>query len=442
MVGMLTMILQISFMFVLLSLLLITPAQSSRAAFEAPVEELDRIVAVVNDDVIVLSELENRIRSIKAHLRQNGTPVPPRAVLQKQVLERLILDRLQRQMAEQLGIRVDDESLNRTLQTMAERNGLGLRQFRDVLEKDGYNFAKFREQVRDEMLISQVQQRQVENRIHVSEREIDSFLATRAKQGNPEHQYRLGHILIAVSETASTAQIAAARERANEVLKRLRDGASFATQAVAVSDGQQGLQGGDLGWRKGVELPTLFADTVRAMEVGDIHGPLRSPSGFHIVTLVDKRGDGRHIVTQTHTRHILIRTDELTSDAKAETQLSQLKERIEQGEDFAVLARSHSDDPSSAGKGGDLGWVSGGDMVPAFEEVMDNLDAGQISDPFRTPFGWHIVEVLDRRKHDETESVRRAKAKEQIRQRKQEEELQNWVRQLRDEAYVQLRLVE
>lgn len=424
----------------LLTLSVIDLAPAASRFTNPAVTPLDSIVAVVNDDVIVESELANRLRTIRARLREAGTPLPAATVLERQVLERLILDRLQLQLADRLGVRVEDENLNRALREMAERNGLGLGQFRDVLEKDGFDFAAFREEIRQQMLITQVQQRQVDARIRVSEREIDNQLATEAKQGNAETAYHLAHILIAIPEAASAEEIAAARAEADEVVKSIGQGASFASAAVAHSAGQQALQGGDLGWRREPELPTIFSGVVPQMAVGDIRGPMQSPSGFHIIELLDKRGEERHIVQQSRARHILIQTKEGTNDAEAQNRLAQLRERIEAGDAFAELARAHSEDPASAAKGGELGWVNPGDMVLEFREAMARLKPGELSQPFRTQFGWHVVQVLERRNYDDTEELRRLSAKEEIRERKAEEELQSWLRQLRDEAYVELRL--
>jgi len=404
--------------------------------------ELDRIVAVVNDQVIVESELESRMRTVRAQLRQSGTPAPPRNVLRRQVLERLILDKLQLQMARNLGVQVDDNTLNQAVARLAEQNGMTLRRFRDIIERDGFDFAQFRENIRNELTIRRLQQRRINDRVKVTQREIENYLATKANQSNPHREYRLSHILISVPEAASADEIDAARAEAEDVLARLRAGADFAQTAVAVSDAQQALEGGDLGWRKRQELPTLFAPLIQDMAPGEVSDIVRSPSGFHIVKLVNVRGEDRVMVTQIRARHILIRTDELTSDGDARRQLEQLKRRLENGADFAELARAHSDDRSSAIDGGDLGWLSPGDAVPRFEQTISRLPPGRISEPFRTQFGWHIAEVVDRRRHDSTEDVRRARAVEQIRQRKAEQELQNWLRRLRDEAYVELRLRE
>jgi peptidyl-prolyl cis-trans isomerase SurA len=404
--------------------------------------ELDRIVAVVNEDVIVHSELENRMRSVVAQLRQTGVPPPPDDVLQKQVLDRLILDRLQLQLAKENGIRVDDETLNRSVADIARQNKLTLREFRDILERDGYDFASFREEIRNELLKRQVQQRQVTNRIQVTSRDVDNFLATLEKQGGDESEYHLGHILISVPDGAAPEQIADARDEAEDIIARLEAGADFERTAVAESDGQQALEGGDLGWRKAAELPTIFEDVAPNLSEGEVSAAIRSPSGFHIIKLFGVRGGERHVIDQTHARHILVKPNEVLSTADARLRLSQLRTRILGGADFSQLARANSQDPGSAMKGGDLGWLSPGDTIPVFERQMDELAANAVSPPFETEFGWHIVQVLGRRERDSTDEVRRAKAAEQLRVRKIEEELQNWLRQIRDEAYVEYRLDE
>jgi len=313
---------------------------------------------------------------------------------------------------------------------------------RDVLENDGYDFAEFRAQVRSQIRISQVRQRNVGDRVIVSNRDVDSFLAMQAKQGPADNEYHLSHILLALPDGASPEQIAKTRARAGELLQRLRDGANFAEMAVAESDGQRALEGGDMGWKKASQLPTIFSRVVPAMNVGDVSEVIRSPSGFHIVRLAEVRGEDKHIVMQTLSRHILIRTNEVISDEEAQTRLEQLKLRIEGGEDFGDLARSHSDDRASAINGGELGWLSPGDLIPKFEKVADNLALDEVSKPFKTQFGWHIVQVVERREYDNTEEVMRSKAREQIRERKAEEEGQAWLRQLRDSAYVEYRLDE
>lgn len=411
-------------------------------AFGQPSEiaELNGIAAIVNDDVIVQTELRNRLRSVKSRLRQSGTLPPSDRVLVRQVLERLVLERLQLELATQSGIRVDENQLNQSIADMARRNGLSLSQFRDVIERDGFNFADFREEIRNEMLISEVRRREVGNRVSVSEQEVDNFLANQDLQGDSAAEYRLAHILIAVPEGASDEQIGAAEARTLELLQALRAGEDFAQTAAAVSDGQQALQGGDLGWRTKDKLPTLAADVIVSMKPGEITDPIRSTSGFHLVKLVERRGGAKQVITQALARHILVRTDELTSDDDARRHLEQLKDRLEQGDEFGDLARSHSDDTGSAANDGSLGWVNPGEVVPRFEMEMNKLAPGEISDPFKTRFGWHVLQVQERREHDSTQEVRRAKAVEEIRERRLEEGMQTWLRQLRDEAYVELRL--
>ena len=410
----------------------------------APGADLDRIVAIVNDDVIAWSELEARLGRIRDDLRQSGTRLPPQDELRRQVLERLILLRIQLQLARAAGIRIDDERLNRTLLRIAEQNGLTLREFRDALERDGYDFAKFREDVREEIMISEIRKRRVENQIRISQRDVDDYLSTMESRGAEadRHQYRIGHILIAVPDGASSEEIAEANAGAGGVLDEIRAGADFATMAVTHSDGRQALQGGDLGWRQASDLPTIFGDAVPRLEVGEVAGPIRSASGFHLVKLIDKRDGERQIVRQTRARHILIALDELTDDAGARRQVSALHERIVNGEDFGELARIHSDDAGSAPKGGELGWIDPGNTVPVFERAMDSLAPGELGEPFESQYGWHIVQVLERRERDDTETSRRAEAMRTLRARKIEENLEAWIRQVRDEAYVEYRLDE
>ena len=410
----------------------------------APGADLDRIVAIVNDDIIAWSELEARLGRIRDDLRQSGTRLPPQDELRRQVLERLILLRIQLRLARAAGIRIDDERLNRTLLRIAEQNGLTLREFRDALERDGYDFAKFREDIREEIMISEIRKRRVENQIRISQRDVDDYLSTMESRGAEadRHQYRIGHILIAVPDGASSEEIAEANAGAGGVLDEIRAGADFATMAVTHSDGRQALQGGDLGWRQASDLPTIFGDAVPRLEVGEVAGPIRSASGFHLVKLIDKRDGERQIVRQTRARHILIALDELTDDAGARRQVSALHERIVNGEDFGELARIHSDDAGSAPKGGELGWIDPGNTVPVFERTMDSLAPGELGEPFESQYGWHIVQVLERRERDDTETSRRAEAMRTLRARKIEENLEAWIRQVRDEAYVEYRLDE
>jgi len=402
--------------------------------------EIDRIVAVVNDDVVMASELNDKIQSVKERLQQQGTPLPPDPVLKKQVLDRLIMTKLQLQMADRTGIKVDDETLNRTISNIAAQNKVSLSDFRKILEKDGYSYDQFRDDIRNQIKISRLRQRAVDDRVYVTDREINNYLATQEHQGQTEQEYHLAHILIAMPPSPSAKQLDETRKKAEMVLQKLKSGSDFAEVAASYSDGQQALDGGDLGWRKSSEVPTLFTDIVADMKKGDVSNLIRSPSGYHIIKLLGVRDTKKMVITQTHARHILIKTNELTSDKDAVQRLKQLRKRIEGGADFGDLARANSNDTMSAAQGGDLGWVNPGDLVPQFEDVMNSLKPGQISQPFKTRFGWHIVQVLGRRKHDSTNDIRRARAREAIRKRKVEEARENWLRELRDDAYVEYRL--
>jgi len=402
-------------------------------------EALDRIVAVVNEDVVLQSELDQELRTVTAQLRQRNTPLPSSDILSRQVLERLILQKLQLSVAQRAGIRVDDATLNAAVQRIAEQNRLSLSEFRTTLEREGYDYAKFREGLRREIAIARLQQRQAESQVSVSPSEIEEYLASQGGQ-NSSTEYLVGHILISVPESASPEQLQAARDKAAAAREQLAQGADFARIAAAYSDSATALSGGDLGWRTQQQLPTLFADQVPRMRVGDVSQTIESPGALHLIKLLEKRDGERQVVTQTRARHILIRTNEVVSDADARARLAALKERIESGESFADLARANSDDKASAAQGGDLGWASPGTFVPTFEEVMSKLRPNQISAPFETRFGWHIVQVLERREHDSTDEFRRAKAMENIRARKSEEALDAWLRRLRDEAYVDIRL--
>ena len=405
------------------------------------VQEIDHIVAVANDDVITYTELEKRVRLIKQQLQQRQAKLPPDDVLRKQVLEQLIIERLQLQVAQQVGIRVDDETINTVINNIARENKFTLEQFREVLAREGYNFADFRQNIKKDITISQLRKRRVENRVTVTEQEVDNHLISMKNQRGSNDEFHLAHILIAVPEAASPDQIAAAKARAESVLAKLRLGADFAETAIAVSNGQNALEGGDLGWRKAGQLPTLFSETVITMQVGQLSQLIRSPSGFHIVKLMDRRNKAQqHTVQQTLARHILIRPNEVISNAEAKQRITRLLGRIEDGADFGQLARASSDDTASAVEGGSLGWVNPGVMVPEFEEQMNRLQPGQISRPFESQFGWHIVQVMARRQRDDTKQFERAQARQQIGRRKSEVAVENWLREIRSEAYVEYRL--
>lgn len=419
---------------ILLSLWIVLAAPAQAAT------PLDRIVAVVNDDVVLESELRDGIRTIVSQIQQKGDKLPPQDVLVKQVLGQLIMNKLQLQVAENTGIRVDDETLNRAINDIAARNKLSLSDFRRILEQDGYNYEAFRQKIRNEMIIARLRARQVENRISVTDVEIDNYLATRELQGGGEKQYRLSHILIALSQDASDEIRELAHQVAEQILVELEAGRDFAALARKYSDSPQAKNGGDLGWRKLKEIPSLLSDEVRNMKVGDVSSIIEDESGFHIFELTDTRTDDVYMETQTHARHILLKTDELNNEAEVRTRLEQLRQRILNGEDFGELARASSADTASAINGGDLGWISPGSLVSKFEEVMDSLKPGEISEPFQTNYGWHIVQVLDRREQDSTVEYRRSQARAAIRERKSEEVLQNWLREIHDEAYIDYRL--
>lgn len=403
-------------------------------------DPVDRIVAVVEEDVVLNSELTERIRIVKNQLQEQGTPLPPDTVLEKQILDRLVLTKLQIQMAENTGIRVDDETLNQTISKIAAENQLTLGQFREVLEQDGYQYDDFREDIRNEILLSRLRQRQVENRVFVSDREIDDFLINMEHQGGLEKEYLISHVLISMPESPTTDDLEQTRTLAEKVQKELQEGGDIAAIAATYSDGEQGLEGGDLGWRKYSQVPSLFTDFIATMEKGDISELIRSPNGFHIIKLMDVRDGEALSVTQTHARHILIKPSEILTEAQATERLLALKQRIESGDDFSELARGNSEDLVSAADGGDLGWSSPGDLTPEFEAEMNALAPNQISNPFQTQFGWHILQVLDRREYDSTDDIRRARAREVLRQRKLDEAQETWLQQLRDEAYVEYRL--
>lgn len=422
----------------MLLLILLSPASLAALSVDNP---LDRIVAVVNDDVITALELEDEVSDIKKQLRQQNTRLPEDAVLRKQLLERVILRRIQLQIAERAHIRVDDDTVNRTLDNIAAQNRLTLDEFRQALKREGIAYPKFRENIRQEIVLKRLQQQQVFNRITITEQEVDNFLSNQALQSGENAEYHLGHILITVPEAASAEQILAAKTKAEATVASLRQGADFAQAAIAVSSGQQALEGGDLGWRRAEALPTLFADWVTQHSVNDVSDAMRSPSGFHIIKLLEKRStEQEHVVRQTQARHILLRTDEFTSSDEVRARLLKIRERLLAGEDFAKLAKTYSDDPGSSIEGGNLGWVNPGEMVPPFEAAMNALPVNEISEPVRTRFGWHLIQVLGHREHDNTEAMRRKKARDTIRARKIDPAMQSWLRRLRDEAFVEVRL--
>ena len=340
-------------------------------------------------------------------------------------------------MAAQIGIRIDDLTLDREMANLAKNNGMSLLDFREKIIREGLDYAKFREEVRKELTIKLLRKRQVDSQIQVTDREVDDLIASQSEALNKNVEFLVRHILVSIPEDATPENIKAARTRAEGILEKARSGENFAELAISDSDGQQALNGGDLGWRTLGELPSVFVRSVTLMDPGQISDLIRSPSGFHIIKLEDKRGGQKAMIEQTLARHILIKTNALVSDEEAQARLESLKRRIEGGDDFATLARAYSEDKGSAIDGGKLGWATPGSFVPAFEEAMNKLEIGQISEPFKSEYGWHIVQVLDRRKQDDTLKLLRNRARQLIAERKQEEELRLWLRRIRDEAYVE-----
>lgn len=406
----------------------------------AQAQLLDRIVAVVEEDVILERELNAEVAAISSKLSSSNVMVPPEFVLRKQVLERMVVDKLQRQMAAKSGIQISDEMLSASVSDIAARNGMSVDAFRSELARQGMDYKSFEDNLRNEIIINQLRGREIGARVKVTDAEVQHYMETQSKAGQSGAQYHLGHILIAVPEGASASAIQKAKDRADQVIADLRGGKDFKQVAVGVSDDDNALKGGDLGWRSIGQIPSLFTDIVGTMNQGDVSEAIRSPSGFHIIKMLETEGGSQHIVTKTKVRHILIKTNELVDDAEAQKRLLALRERINDGDDFAALARAHSDDKGSAINGGSLDWVGPGALVPPFEEAMNKLAINEISAPVQTQFGWHMIQVLGRESQDNSEQFRKDKIRDEIRKRKIEEETELWLRRLRDEAYVEIDL--
>jgi len=409
------------------------------AASPSRIVPVDRIVAVVNEDVITQNDLNERVALVVRQLQRQGAQLPPADALARQILERMINDRIQLQLAKENGIKVDDVTLDRTIERIAAENKMSPADFRAALERDGVKYSRFREDIRNEILIARLRENEVDNTIVVTDAEVETELARESRQATGDSEYQLSHILVAVPPQASADQIEARRRRAIQALEALRRGANFAQIAAQFSDAPDALQGGNLGWRAAGRLPTLFLEVLERMKPGDVSDILKSPNGFHIVKLVEKRGAAPAAgVEQTHARHILIRAREGLSESEARDRLARIRERIVAGADFGEMARQNSED-SSAAKGGDLGWVAPGDTVPEFERVMNGLKPGEVSQPFQTPFGWHLVQVIERRSEALSAERKKAAAKQAIRARKADEAYQDWLRQQRDRAFVENR---
>ncbi|HEY5647161.1 MAG TPA: peptidylprolyl isomerase [Pseudomonadales bacterium] len=427
--------------------LLIASLAAVLAVFVSPAgwseyRELDAIVAVVEDDVVLASELLERLDMVREQFAQNNAPLPPNDILLSQIMERLIIESLQIQEADHRGVIVDDESLTRAVTGFAQQNNMSLEQFAQQLEMDGRNYAEFREQIRREIIMQRLQQAIVNRRITISEQDIEDLLNSPYYKELLSDEFRVGHILLALEPNASEATIKAAEDAAIEIVRELREGADFTQMAVARSAGSNALEGGDLGWRKAAELPSLFAEYVLQMEVGDVSAPIASPSGLHIVKLMEQRGAGVQKEMQTHLRHILVMPSEIRTEEETEALIRDIYRRLQADEDFAALAAEFSEDPGSALAGGDLGWTSGNEFVPRFREVMAETATGKLSEPFRSQYGWHVLEVMDRREQDMSEAARRDMALQILHGRRFEEELDKWLKELRDEAFVEIRFGE
>ena len=432
----------------LLSGVFLAPARAQTRRPE-PVE-VDRIIAVVNDEAITAFELRARLAKVENQLRGQNVQLPPRDVLERQLLERMITDRVQLQFAKETGLRISDIELDAAMRRIAEGNRLSLQEFRAALEKDGIPWAKFREEIREEIVLSRLRDREVESRTVVSDGEIDNYLANPDQGDNVGNiEVQTAHIVLRVPEQASPDQLMRIGARAQAALDQLRRGENFAKVAATYSDAPDGLSGGAMGTRPLDRLPALYADAIKKLKPGEVSDILRSPAGFHIVKLIDRQSDAgtrsaaslklAQALKQTHARHILIKVNELVSEAEAKRKLVALKERIDNGADFAELARLNSNDLSAA-KGGDLGWLYQGDTVPDFEKAMDALKINQTSEPVQSPFGFHLIQVLERRTEDATAERQRLAARQVLRERKSDEAYQDWVRQMRDRAYVEYRV--
>ena len=401
---------------------------------------LDQVVAIVDDDVVLQSQLQSRVDTITGRLQAQGTRLPPADILEQRVLDQLITESIQLQKAEKMGMRISDNELNETLASIAQRNDMTLAQFEKQLAAEGIGYSQAREQIRNEMLISRTQQRLVGNRVRVTDREVDNYLKALEDRGGNNAEYRLAYIYIEVDDPTSEASVAAARNKAEELRQQILQGRDFREVAVAESDASNALEGGDMGWRTESQLPSLVAPVVPGLQVGVPSRVLKNNSGFHLVMVMDKRGgEQKKVIMQHKVRHILIRPSEAVTDAQAESKIRDLYRQLQDGADFASLAREYSDDPVSGSDGGNLGWVSPGQMVPAFEQAMLSARVGEIKGPFRSQFGWHLLQVQERRQKDISAEVKRSEARQAIYRRKFETELQNWLGEIRDEAFVEFK---
>lgn len=423
------------------SLWLISSVLSTSANAATDIVKLDRIVAIVDKNAITEQELEAKVRTVSEQFTKQGKQLPQERILRKQILERLIVDSIQLQLAAERGIKVNEVQLEKTIERIAEQNQMGVEEFRAALANDGISYTAFREDMRNEITIARLKESEINNRINISEGEVDNYLTTQenSKDGKQE-EFELSQILIRTPEESSPKDIEAAQVKVEEVLAELNKGESFEKVSASFSDAPNALEGGNMGWRSSSQIPPTFLALLKEMSVGQASKPIRSPNGFHIIKINNKRSaDSTLIVEQTHARHILIKLNEVVSEQEAKQKMDGLKERLDNGADFAELAQQYSED-GSANSGGDLGWVNPGDTVPEFEAAMNALAPEEISQPVRSPFGWHIIQVLERRKQDMTDQAARIQARKEIFSRKVEEAYEDWIHELRDRAFVELRL--
>lgn len=410
------------------------------AATQAEYKELDAIVAIVDEDVVLASELLTRLDSVQKQIAASNVEAPPNNVLVSQIMERLILESLELQEAERRGVQIDDETLTQAVIGFAQQNGMNLEQFRQALEQDGLSYVEFRDQIRREMIISRLQRNLVSRRIAISDKDVDDLLGSPYYQQMLSDEYKVGHILLAIEDSSDEAVVEVASVKASEIVEELRAGADFRQMAIANSSSPTALEGGDLGWRKAGELPSIFSEQVLVLEIGETADPIVTRGGIHIVQLLEKRGASMQREQQTLARHILVQASEIRTEAETEALIQDIYAKLESGEDFGLLAREYSEDPGSALNGGDLGWSSGEQFVESFRQVMAQTATGAMSKPFRSQYGWHIIEVLERRQQDISEEARRNMAMQILHQRRFDEELQKWQRELRDEAFVEVRI--
>ncbi|MEE9413306.1 MAG: peptidylprolyl isomerase [Methylococcales bacterium] len=404
-------------------------------------KQIDQIVAVVENSIILRSELNNKLEMIKQKFKSRSAGMPPESELTEQVLERLVVENLQLQRAEKNGLVISEKMINQSIAQMAAQNNLSVPEFRQELANQGMDFNHFQEEIRSQLMIDLLRNREVMRRIKVTDQEIDIYLKVRGGSVLTRNsRYRIGHILLSIEDNASPTDKQLIEQKAQRLIKQLRDGGDFKELAILNSKASTAAQGGDLGWRSPQQIPSIFADTVPKMSKGEILDPIVNSSGYHIIKLLDLKGEALKGIKQTHARHILIKTDDVFGDQPAKNKIMALVDELENGADFAVLAKAHSDDKASALNGGDMDWVSPGSLVPEFETTMDQLDVNTISKPIKTKYGWHLIEVMERRESHDSQEMERAAARNEISRGKMQEETRLWLRQLRDEAYVELRI--